>query len=258
MIYSIVLTIHNKEFLVDRVLRSILTLTTGDYELVIVFDGCSDKSEEKSLRILKQFPSLKYKIIHTPDVHETKANNAGMRICTGDYLVIVQDDMIVNEHGWNERLSKPLKIFSDVYACSAYCSHNLRLDKGKIVNTDLCYAEDRNIFAIKDISPRGPLILKHQIVSELGYLDESFSPCLMDDHDLHARAFKQKGMLCGCYQTKYISKFEWGGTHQSSKVNGNSFKDIIYKAKEKNSVIMKRKHLDFISMEKHDEYRYLP
>ena len=34
-------------------------------------------------------------VIETPDVFETKANNAGLKFAEGDYAIIVQDDIIV-------------------------------------------------------------------------------------------------------------------------------------------------------------------
>ena len=45
-LHSIILTVHNKEFLLDRVLNGIQKNTTGEYELIIVLDGCTDKSSE--------------------------------------------------------------------------------------------------------------------------------------------------------------------------------------------------------------------
>ena len=43
--HSLILTIHNKDFLVERVLNSIKDYTTGNYEIIIVLDGCNDNSE---------------------------------------------------------------------------------------------------------------------------------------------------------------------------------------------------------------------
>ena len=42
---SINLTIHNKAFLIKRVLDGIKNNTINTYELVIVLDGCTDESE---------------------------------------------------------------------------------------------------------------------------------------------------------------------------------------------------------------------
>jgi len=42
---SLILTVHNKDFLLEHVLESIKKNTIGNYELIVVLDGCSDKSE---------------------------------------------------------------------------------------------------------------------------------------------------------------------------------------------------------------------
>ena len=94
--HSIILTIHNKEFLINQVLDGITKNTVGDYELIIVLDGCTDKSfncvedyfYETDKNVL---------ICTTPDVFETKANNVGLKSAKGEYVIIVQDDMIIKE-----------------------------------------------------------------------------------------------------------------------------------------------------------------
>ena len=259
---SIILTIHNKEFLTKRIISAIGDLTVGDYELIIVFDGCSDNSERYALESLSKLPSINHKILHTPDVFETKANNIGMKASQGDYIIIVQDDMVVNEHGWNKRVTKPIKEFDDVYACSAFCAHNIEIKDDTISHTDFYYARladsRRDVFAIRDIAPRGPLAMRHDVVEKVAYLDEDFCPGMLDDHDLHARVFKRLGLLCGSYKTEYISKFEWGSSHPWHwRGKDTPYKEWVYKAEEKNSITMKERHMDFICMEKHNEDRHL-
>ena len=43
---SIILTIHNKGWLIDKVIQSIYKNTVGSYELIVILDGCTDNSEE--------------------------------------------------------------------------------------------------------------------------------------------------------------------------------------------------------------------
>ena len=105
---SIILTVHNKAWLVDRVVRSISKYTQGSYELILVFDGCTDDSESIARKTLNDI-NISAKILHTPDVFETMANNAGIKVATGDHIIIVQDDMVINEDGWNKRLLKPIE-----------------------------------------------------------------------------------------------------------------------------------------------------
>jgi len=106
--HSIVLTVHNKGWLLPNVLNGIKENTVENYELVVVLDGCSDESESIWQNFVDSNPNIKTKTVCTPDVFETKANNAGLKECEGDKVIIVQDDMIVKESGWNKRLEKPL------------------------------------------------------------------------------------------------------------------------------------------------------
>jgi glycosyltransferase involved in cell wall biosynthesis len=126
--YSLILTVHNKDFILSQVLESIKKYTTNNYELIVVLDGCSDASESILDNFINQNKNLKVKKIYTPDVFETKANNAGLKEATGDMVVIIQDDMIINEDSWNLRLQKPFDEFNDVFAVTAYSSFNYRFN----------------------------------------------------------------------------------------------------------------------------------
>jgi len=269
-VFSIILTIHNKEFLLTHVLNSIKLFTTGAYELILVLDGCTDKSEELVDLFIKQNPAIKITKLKTSDVFETKANNVGLKASSGDYCVIVQDDMIMNEHGWNERLLKPVKSFSDVFAVTSQTAHNWTYNPQSmhqhmkedlddcwcdiIKYTELAsrYTFSRDVFAVRHSANRGPLLLRHDVLQKLNYLDETFAPQDMDDHDLCYRAYKQLGMVAGCYWTNIITDYSWGGTRENNKP-----KPWLLKANHKNMKIVWERHKDVILAPKRDENRIL-
>jgi len=118
MLHSIVLTVHNKGWLLPRVLEGILKNTSGRFELIIVLDGCSDNSKQVAKQYLgaSTVPNL---ILETPDIFETLANNVGLRRASGDCCILIQDDMVVQEQDWNLHLAKPVEKFSDVFAVTA-------------------------------------------------------------------------------------------------------------------------------------------
>ena len=257
---SLILTIHNKDFLVEQSLNAIKKFTQGTYELIIVLDGCADNSEFLVSNFLKENKNLKIKTINTPDVFETKANNVGLKLAESDYVIIIQDDQIVNEEGWNQRLIKPFTTYEDVFAVSANCSHNwvvnsrskhIHLNK----NLNDCWSDvldhtdhagavwglPRNTFAVRQCANRGPLAINHEDLIKLNYFDEIFEPLCMDDHDLCFRARKKLNKIVGCYVTDFISDFSWGGTHTSS-----GHKPWFYEANHKNTKIVWQRHLDII------------
>ena len=73
--HSIILTVHNKGWLIDEVIQNIHKNTVGSYELIIVLDGCTDNSEEVVLENVRRDA----KILYAANVFETTANNIGLR-----------------------------------------------------------------------------------------------------------------------------------------------------------------------------------
>jgi glycosyltransferase involved in cell wall biosynthesis len=268
--HSIILTVHNKDWLVDQVIQGILTNTQGNYELIVVLDGCSDQSQDVTIKTLSQNPAVKTTIIHAPDVFETRANNMGLKIATGDQVIIVQDDQIVAEPGWNLRMLKPLQQFSDVFAVSANCAHNwminphsqdLHLDHDPddhmsdiCIDCDHAYRDNvgRDLFAIRNTVNRGPLMIDHLVLEKLNYLDEQFAPQDMDDHDLTHRAYKMMGKLCGFYDVRFVCEKVWGGTRS----NGQP-KPWLLRSNQKNMRIFYQRHQDIIN-QRHDQIRICP
>jgi len=228
---SINLTIFNKENMLWNVLERIDRYTTGDYELVCVLDSCTDRSAQILYSFKNQRTHIPIRVFEDHELYETKANNLAATQSTGDYIIIVQDDMLINEPDWNVRLIKPMQAFDDVFAVTARTTHNWIVnDKSKhisihppdgswsdiLIHTDHAHKGNtpRNQFAIRECVNRGPLAIRHDVFEELGYFDEQFSPQDMDDHDLCYRA-RDKGFVCGCYWIDFISDDAWGSTREN-------------------------------------------
>jgi glycosyltransferase involved in cell wall biosynthesis len=254
--YSIVLTVHNKDFLVGESLERIKKFTKGSYEIIVVLDGCSDNSEIIVNDFFKKNPKIKNQVLYADDVFETKANNMGMKSSESDTIIIVQDDMLINEDFWNVRLTKPFREYKDVFAVSANCAHNwvpnpnsIHINLTEPLNN--CWSDiithvdhagrpwglPRDIFAIRSSVNRGPLAINHDDLESLNYLDENYAPLDMDDHDLCFRMHKQIGKIVGCYWIDFISDFSWGGTHTPT-----GHKPWFYESNHKNTRQFWEKH----------------
>lgn len=262
---SIILTVHNKDWMIEKVLHSIYNHTVEDYELIVVLDGCSDSSEEIVNRTLNE----RTKVLYADDVFETKANNIGLKQAQGEKVIIVQDDMIINHPGWNKVLARPF-IFNDVFAVTAKTAHNWVTNPSSedlisdhdqhytwsraVVDVDHANINniDRETFAIRSCVNRGPLMIDHSMLESLNYLDELYSPQQMDDHDLCMRAFKQFGSVCGYYFIDFISDESWGSTRQ----NGDA-PQWLYKADHKNKKLFYNRHFKEINNHRPIEGRKL-
>ena len=123
---SIIVTVYQKEAHIGYVIAGIVENTTSPFELVVVYDGCTDRSEQVVNSVLAANKGLMQKltVVHTPDINEVRANNAGMRAAGGDYWILLQDDMQVTERGWEKRLLYPILQWPDVFAVSANKAHS--------------------------------------------------------------------------------------------------------------------------------------
>lgn len=257
--HSLILTVHNKDWLIDKVIDGIKKYTTGNYELIVVFDGCTDNSEEVAMNALKD-SGIDYTIVHTPDVFETQANNAGIKEATGDYVIIIQDDMVIEENAWNRRMQKPFNKFDDVFAVTARTAHNYVLNPNSVhlgmeENLDNCWCDilqscdeadssniPRDTFAVRSTVNRGPLMIDLEDLKKMNYFDEAYAPQDMDDHDLMYRVHKELGKVCGCYWIKMRSDPEWGGTRVTGQPGA-----WLWKAQHKNTKLFYERNKDILA-----------
>lgn len=270
MTLSLNLTIYNKEALLPEVLCRIKEYTTGTYEIVFVLDGCTDGSEAIVMQFIKDNPQIETKVFMAPNVFETRANNIAARASTGEYVCIIQDDCMINEMAWNERMLKPFKAYDEVFAVTANCSHNWTINPNSVHIHDTeprdtewsdillhCDYANRNTisretFGVRCSANRGPLMINHADFEIIGFFDEVIVRQDFDDHMLMYDVKKRLNKIVGCYWIDYISDLNWGGT----RVNGQP-QAWLLKANQINVRTVYERHKDIIN--NHTiENRYLP
>lgn len=259
---SIILTIHNQEELIQRVIKSIID-NKSEYtkELIVIFDACTDKSEQYVKEILNKIKDIKILYNYTDDLYELKCNNIGLKQSTCNYSLIIQDDMIIQEKDFDKRMLKPFA-FSDTFGATARIAHNYIKIGDQITWNDFAGFDPynpkiiptrREIFTIRDVSNRGPLMLDNEKTQKLNYLDEIFWPENLDEHDICLRAWINYGWVSGSYWIKWTSKEEWGGTRK------NQQKYLWFEeCGKKNKQTLFKRHVDYISSGvKHNENRFI-
>jgi len=121
---SILLTIYNKDFLIKEVLNSIIkNKSSRTKELIIVFDGCTDNSEKVAKETLSNVKDISIIYEYADNVYETKSNNIALKRSSCDYSMIIQDDMIIEEKDFDQRMLKPF-VFGDTFAVTSRLAHN--------------------------------------------------------------------------------------------------------------------------------------
>ena len=258
--HSVIVTIHNGarripsgEILLEKVLDGIINNTVGEYEVLCMLDGCTDDSDKV---VDKYLDKANVRPIVLPDIFELRTNNAAFKESKGEYVIVVQDDQVISEHGWNKRMQKPFDEFDDVFAVTARCAHNW------VINTNSYYLNNpsapihgwcdifehvdhasdahelsRDVFAVRSSCNRGPLMINLEDLERVGYLDEAFAPCDMDDHDLMYRAYIELGKVCGAYRIDMESNVSWSGARV-----GGDLPMWAYESQHKNSRIFYQRY----------------
>lgn len=264
---TIILTVHNKENSIIKVLHNLFsTISSHSKKLIIILDGCTDNT---MLNIKKYFlnnqNNLVVDIIPANDIWETKANNVGLRMVETEYATILQDDMLIMHKNWDKILIEKLKQNS-VFSVSGRAAYdfNFKNDKfnveniigreypfgsknlfGKIVGKIMFMTKAYwiykyfSFFSIRKVNNRGPLMFKVKLLRELNYFDEKFAPFELDDVDLCCRAYKKFGLYSGCYPIFYK---EING----SKKNNLNSSLMSKKSIVKNTKLLMQRHSDLL------------
>lgn len=221
--YSIVMPIHNQESIIQTVLEKIVLNTVGIYEIILILDGCRDRSSEIVHKFFATSPSnnlCRCAIITNKNgVFETSSDNQGFMSSRGEYIVEIQADMMMLTYGYNALLCVPMEIWDDILAISGRGAHTWPFDLtgvGKINElvklphkTLQDYSNYDKVFLSHTIF-RGPMAFKRRMLEEMGFLDEDHFVLGNDDHDLFARAWHFKKWRCGFFPVEFLSRFEWG------------------------------------------------
>lgn len=103
---AIITRTKNREFLLERAVKSVLAQTSKEYVHVILNDGGDAKKLES---LLAQYPDKRRKVIHNENsVGITPALNQAIRATESDYITILDDDDV-----WHpERLERSLSVLA--------------------------------------------------------------------------------------------------------------------------------------------------
>jgi glycosyltransferase involved in cell wall biosynthesis len=222
---SIVMPIHNQQNIIGSVIESINKNTFFEFELILIFDGCTDNSKQNCLEKIQLVENLCKVTVLTNEsgIFETSCDNQGFMLSRSGLIIEIQADMIITTKNFDLLLSKPLLQYPDLIAVSGRCCHRLTDDTGigKLGRlAELPHqTKETNIIFLSHTCNRGPLILRKSMLVELNYLDEEHYALGDDEHDLFARAWVQKKWRTAFFPIEYESRLEWGSTRKQRRTS---------------------------------------
>ncbi|MCM1109242.1 MAG: glycosyltransferase family 2 protein [Clostridium sp.] len=165
---SIIIPLYNKETFIANTLESVLSSCFDDFEVLVVNDGSTDRSQY----IVEQIKDSRLRLINKPNEGVSATRNRGINEAKGDYICLIDADDIL--------LSGAIEEFSRMVNDSGKCSVLIasyveKNNEGKIVKS--CVCKDGIItdamYALwhKDIYPRmGNVFIKRTFIQEVGMM----------------------------------------------------------------------------------------
>lgn len=267
MKYSLVLTAHNKAHYLEFLLKA-LRAQLPETEFILLDDGSIDGTGKIMKRYADHF-------LRTEDIWETLANNEAMKLATGDYIAILQDDDLPIVTNWLEQAVKAMEAFGlDILSGRAFGAWHFAstVPNGQTQEHALSITPDENLgITLKPIQEdppisrmelvlqpvkngdkdifsfgvyeaecivRSPFILSRKVWDQVGPFDPAFAPLMYDDYDFCLRA-RAHGFQVGFTNIPKI--FRFGGGSQWLYKGGNK-EEVFAQASRKNQALLLSRH----------------
>jgi glycosyltransferase involved in cell wall biosynthesis len=267
--FNYIITIHNKENLIENVILSVIKCMNKNSILYAVLDGCSDNSEKIIDGIIFSFPESKIIKVYENDVHELKAINAGLRASKQEgrgYNIILQDDVVLTDFNIESRIIQLYNIDNNLGVISLRHGSDFSrflINKKAAIFPVKNYIESVSghnpspnamlplgYFTYREVAIKSPIVISFDVVRNVGLPDERFAPW---DDIAYCYTVNKSGYNNGVYAVDFKSEVSWGTTRLKTqkvsisavqKRNITLFKTLYgnqVKAENKKKVYTKRK-----------------
>ena len=120
MLYSVIIPTFNRINDLKKCIESIKLCTIlNNIEIIVVSNGCKDGTVEYIQKLGEPF-----KIIHWPEpLGYVNSVNIGVSLSKGDYIILLNNDVIFNGKSWLPDLVEPFDMFSTAGITGPYKGH---------------------------------------------------------------------------------------------------------------------------------------
>lgn len=202
MRYSIIMAAHKNLGYTSRAIESVFK-HTQDFELILIDNGSKPNSPEYGWYDGLQKQAQNVKVIHNEkNLGFSKACNQGLKIASGDVLILLNNDVLVTPYWADNMLSAmnkanrelPLKGFGLVGPASNYVGGRQHVGGAHYEISQLDdFAVDfrqsnKDNFMYAGFLSGFCLMFTREVFEDVGLLDERFSPGGFEDNDFCLRA----------------------------------------------------------------------
>ena len=115
---SVIIPVYNVEKYLKECIQSVLRQTYKNLEIILVDDGSKDNSGNICDEYAKRDERIK--VIHKKNGGLSDARNAGIDICTGEYIAFLDSDDFIEEDMYEFLVKNLEKAKADISICQVY------------------------------------------------------------------------------------------------------------------------------------------
>ena len=183
---SVIIPVYNQAQFIDKAIESVLKQSYQDFEIVVVNDGSTDKTEA----IIKGFVDIRIRYInHIDNRGVSAARNTGIRASLGDYIALLDSD----DEFLPQRLEKQIQLLQNTSSdVGVVCAWSFNVDeKGNYISKRCLPKKDgyiyENLLSTNPISVPTVLI-RRECFEKVGLFDSALDG--QEDWDMWIRIAK--------------------------------------------------------------------
>ena len=217
--FSIIILTHNKAEYTKRCLESVLRTARGGLEVIVIDNGSSDATPQVLAEMENRYAAAGSELrmqFNGRNVGCSTARNAGMAMAGGDHVVFLDNDTLIADPGWLEKLAAPMKKDPKVKVTAPKMTYPFPPHRIQCAGAGVSRSgrvaflgrgeprEDPRFNVEKEVQCviSACMMFPRRLVQEIGGLDEAFNPIQYEDLDFCYRA-RAKG-----YKVVYVPQAE--------------------------------------------------
>lgn len=113
---SVIIPVYNVEDYLNRCIKSVLSQTYSNIEIILVDDGSKDRSGEVCDELAKKYKQIH--VIHQQNKGLSEARNEGLNQALGEYIVFIDSDDFIHQDMLKILYENIIKTDPDISICS--------------------------------------------------------------------------------------------------------------------------------------------
>lgn len=190
---SVIMPAYNAERFIEAAVRSVMSQTVTDWELLILDDGSKDTTAAIAAKLASEDTRIRF-LPNEANMGVAKTRNRGLDLCRGQYVALLDSDDI-----WlPEKLEKQLALAEKTGADLIYCSYGIMDEHGAKARQDYLVSDRATMKSLlrENIIGCSTVLLSRQVVDRYRFEERFYH----EDYVLWLTLLQEGYQAAGCVE----------------------------------------------------------